>query len=60
MQAPASIYGDLQGIVGKTILEIEGLELTALESTAPSLTNGFATDTQNQNGLDVDNQLSIP
>jgi hypothetical protein len=30
MQATAGMYGDLQGIAGKTIQEIEGLELPAL------------------------------
>lgn len=35
MQATAGMYGDLQGIAGKTIQEIEGLELPALN--APSL-----------------------
>ncbi len=30
MQATAGMYGDLQGIAGKTIQEIEGLELCAL------------------------------
>ncbi len=59
MQATAGMYGDLQGIAGKTIQEIEGLELTVLEATAPSLTNGSATDTQDQNDLDGGNQLSI-
>lgn len=34
MQATAGMYGDLQGIAGKTIQEIEGLELRALD--APS------------------------
>ena len=32
MQATAGMYGDLQGIAGKTIQEIEGLELRALNS----------------------------
>ena len=31
-QVTAGIYGDLQGIVGKTIQEIEGLELKALDA----------------------------
>ncbi len=31
MQATAGMYGDLQGIAGKTIQEIEGLELRALD-----------------------------
>jgi hypothetical protein len=34
MQATVGMYGDLQGIAGKTIQEIEGLELRALN--APS------------------------
>jgi hypothetical protein len=34
MQATAGMYGDLQGIAGKTILEIEGLELRALNPPA--------------------------
>ncbi|MDC8449138.1 MAG: DUF2130 domain-containing protein [Nitrospira sp.] len=38
MQATAGMYGDLQGIAGKTIQEIEGLELRALD--APSLDKG--------------------
>ena len=33
MQATAGMYGDLQGIAGKTIQEIEGLELNALSSS---------------------------
>jgi hypothetical protein len=32
MQATAGMYGDLQGIAGKTIQEIEGLELSALNA----------------------------
>ncbi|MDF0675068.1 MAG: DUF2130 domain-containing protein [Nitrospira sp.] len=32
MQATAGMYGDLQGIAGKTIQEIEGLELKVLEA----------------------------
>jgi hypothetical protein len=35
MQATVGMYGDLQGIAGKTLQEIEGLELRAL--AAPSL-----------------------
>ncbi|THJ16841.1 MAG: DUF2130 domain-containing protein [Nitrospira sp. CG24B] len=35
MQATVGMYGDLQGIAGKSFQEIEGLELTALESTNP-------------------------
>lgn len=39
MQATAGMYGDLQGIAGKTIQEIEGLELPLLEGdvTKPRL-----------------------
>jgi hypothetical protein len=29
------MYGDLQGIAGKTIQEIEGLEMKALEAENP-------------------------
>jgi hypothetical protein len=32
MQATVGMYGDLQGIAGKTLQEIEGLELTAIEA----------------------------
>ena len=32
MQATVGMYGDLQGIAGKTLQEIEGLDLLALES----------------------------
>lgn len=32
MQATVGMYGDLQGIAGKTLQEIEGLELKALEA----------------------------
>jgi len=32
MQATVGLYGDLQGIAGKSLKEIEGLELKALES----------------------------
>jgi hypothetical protein len=31
MQATVGMYGDLQGIAGKTLQEIEGLELKALD-----------------------------
>jgi hypothetical protein len=34
MQATVSMYGDLQGIAGKTLLEVEGLDLKALEAAA--------------------------
>jgi len=33
MQATVGMYGDLQGIAGKTLREIEGLEMKALGST---------------------------
>lgn len=37
MESTAGMYGDLQGIAGKTIKEIDGLSMTALESPlAPS------------------------
>ncbi len=32
MQATVGMYGDLQGIAGKTLQEIEGLDLVALEA----------------------------
>ena len=32
LQATVGMYGDLQGIAGKTLQEIEGLEMRALES----------------------------
>ena len=32
MQATVGMYGDLQGIAGKTLQEIEGLEMSALEA----------------------------
>jgi hypothetical protein len=32
MQATVGMYGDLQGIAGKTLQEIEGLELKALDA----------------------------
>ncbi len=35
MQATAGLYGDLQGIAGKTVVQIDGLELPTLEA-APS------------------------
>lgn len=34
MQAAVGMYGDLQGIAGKTLQEIEGLELRALNAPA--------------------------
>jgi len=36
MQATVGMYGDLQGIAGKTIVEIEGLELEPFELTSES------------------------
>jgi hypothetical protein len=38
MQATAGMYGDLQGIAGKSLKEIEGLELLALNSPSQELT----------------------
>ncbi len=35
MQSTVGMYGDLQGIAGKTLQEIEGLELKALEVPSP-------------------------
>lgn len=32
LQVTVGMYGDLQGIAGKTLQEIEGLEMKALES----------------------------
>lgn len=40
MQATVGMYGDLQGIAGKTLQEIEGLEMKALEGDEKSLTQG--------------------
>lgn len=37
MQATIGMYGDLEGIAGKTLQEIEGLELGLLEADAPSV-----------------------
>ncbi|MFY4728968.1 DUF2130 domain-containing protein, partial [Nitrospira sp. BLG_2] len=34
MQATVGMYGDLQGIAGKSLKEIEGLELRSLEGPA--------------------------
>jgi hypothetical protein len=34
MQATVGMYGDLQGIAGKTIQEIEGLEIEGYEQSA--------------------------
>lgn len=36
MQSTVGMYGDLQGIAGKTIQEIEGLEMKAIEDVAPT------------------------
>src|SRR3990172_7302631 len=36
MQAKVGMYGDLQGIAGKTLQEIEGLEMKAIESDSRS------------------------
>jgi hypothetical protein len=37
MEATLGMYGDLQGIAGKSLQEIEGLELMALENKADSV-----------------------
>jgi hypothetical protein len=37
IEATAGMYGDLQGIAGKTLQEIEGLELKMLEAPSPQL-----------------------
>jgi hypothetical protein len=39
MQSTVGMYGDLQGIAGKTIQEIEGLDLTALEAPTEKILN---------------------
>jgi hypothetical protein len=38
MQATVGMYGDMQGIAGKTLQEIEGLEMKVIEDAAPSKT----------------------
>ena len=35
IQATVGMYGDLQGIAGKSLQEIEGLEFKALEDSKP-------------------------
>jgi hypothetical protein len=37
IESTAGMYGDLQGIAGKTLQEIEGLDVPLLESTDPSI-----------------------
>ena len=39
MQATVGMYGDMQGIAGKTLQEIEGLEVKALEDVTPEITS---------------------
>ena len=34
LQATVGMYGDMQGIAGKTLQEIKGLEMKALEAPA--------------------------
>ena len=34
VEATAGLYGDLQGIAGRTLLEIEGLEMPLLDGPA--------------------------
>jgi len=36
MQSTVGMYGDLQGIAGKTLQEIEGLDMKALEAGDPT------------------------
>ena len=45
MGATVGMYGDLQGIAGKSLQEIEGLELPALE--APVARNNNYSDPEN-------------
>jgi hypothetical protein len=40
--ATAGMYGDLQGIAGKTLREVDGLELKTSEKSAPQLPEGKA------------------
>jgi len=37
MQATVGMYGDMQGIAGKTLQEIEGLEMKALEDAGTKI-----------------------
>jgi len=37
VESTAGMYGDMQGIAGKSLQEIEGLEVTLLESTHPEI-----------------------
>lgn len=39
MQATVGMYGDMQGIAGKTLQEVEGLEMKALEAGEESGTS---------------------
>ncbi len=41
----SGLYGDLQGIIGSTLPEIEGMSLTTLETDGKSLPDGEETDT---------------
>ncbi len=51
MQATVGMYGDMQGIAGKTLQEIEGLEMKALEATARGTGNQSDTDIQDHSGF---------
>ncbi|MBU0676972.1 MAG: DUF2130 domain-containing protein [Verrucomicrobia bacterium] len=42
MQSTVGMYGDMQGIAGKTLQEIEGLEMKALEAGEPAPDQGDA------------------
>ena len=35
LEATAGMYGDMQGIAGKTLQEIEGLEILMIEQVEP-------------------------
>lgn len=59
MRATAGMYGDLQGIAGKTIQKIKGLELIALEAPAQSTENGSIAETDDQDARGVEKQHSI-
>ena len=41
LQATVGMYGDLQGVAGKTLQEIEGLEMKALEAPVAEGSDGL-------------------
>ncbi|MBX3332207.1 MAG: DUF2130 domain-containing protein [Nitrospira sp.] len=51
MQATVGMYGDMQGIAGKTLQEIEGLEMKALEATARGAEYQSDTDMEGHSGF---------